>query len=162
MVPGAAMSVDGGHVTTRVYISGSSREIPRVQRAMELARSWGWEVTHDWTIPVETMIREGVAEHELSERAALEAVHDDFDGIRGADVVWLLLPHEPTTGAWVEWGMALATGSRVRKALTDAASALDGATPVPCPVCGGEGCQRCGGQGWLPKIEMTARERNGG
>lgn len=93
----------------RVYVAGSSRELPRVRWAMDEIRAIGGTITEDWASKVERQLADGMTDADLSEHVRSEAVEACLNGVRAADVFWLLAPPDtaPSRGAWVELGYAL-------------------------------------------------------
>lgn len=93
----------------RIYVAGASSQLYRAKAAIKLVRQLGYEVTVDWPESIEAY---GI----LSDyKARLGSATEDWDGVRAADVVWFLAPEDnyPSTGAWVELGMAIQAGKRV-------------------------------------------------
>jgi hypothetical protein len=95
-------------VSLAVYIAASSREADRVRRAQAMVQERGWTLTLDWLSEIEANLVRGVRDMELSLDEQRRHAQADLDAIRRADAVWLLAPAEPTKGAWVELGYALA------------------------------------------------------
>ncbi len=93
----------------RVFVAGASAEAERVRAAMDRVEVEGWTLALDWLAAIE---KEGTANDMPRAKRATYALID-WDAVRGADVLWLLAPHRPSTGAWVELGLALAHGVRV-------------------------------------------------
>jgi len=87
-----------------VYLAGASKELERCQRWIQALRQEGIPITYDWTIPVTSFGSSGPALKDYEKRAFARA---DFRGVQEADVLWLLVPAAPSTGAWVELGYAL-------------------------------------------------------
>ena len=65
------------------------------------------ELTQDWLAAMET---EPAPDYELPPAVQRPYARDDLDGIRRANVLWLLAPTagHATRGAWVELGFAIA------------------------------------------------------
>ncbi len=91
----------------KIYVAAASLEIPRARRVMSALEKAGHTITHDWTTSVD-MFSDGCSTGEL-EWCALS----DYYGVTHADALLLLSPVRPSTGAWVELGIALAAGCRV-------------------------------------------------
>ena len=100
-------------MSLRVYVAGSSREIPRVRAAHRALREAGFELAYDWTHGVEAAVARGVSEDAMPDGEAHAVATRDLAGVNAADVVWLLAPEQPTRGAWVELGVADALGSDI-------------------------------------------------
>lgn len=95
----------------RVYVAGSSRELARAAVMRELIERAGFVVTHDW---VENIRREGASNPVAATDAQrVEWARECIYAVAGADYLVLLYPVQPTVGAWVELGAALAAGKRV-------------------------------------------------
>lgn len=96
-------------VTVKVYVAGSSAELERAQRAIDFIRSIGWEVVHDWVADVRReRLEGGRQDSDLSDEERRTFAHKDLTSVGDAELVWLLVPNNPSTGAWVELGYALA------------------------------------------------------
>lgn len=91
-------------MTLRIYVAGPSSEPERVRRAMDEVRVRGWAVAQDWLADIE---REGAA-NPVDDEVRRRCARADLDAVAQADVFWLLAPCQPTRGAWVELGQALA------------------------------------------------------
>jgi hypothetical protein len=94
----------------KVYVAGASREPERVRRWMDMLRGAGHEITHDWLAAMEAA---PAPDHLMSTTALLPYALADQAAVLEADVVWVLAPEAPSTGCWVELGMALQAGRRV-------------------------------------------------
>lgn len=91
----------------RVYVAASSREMPRVDAALAaLDKIPNVEVTYRWIDMMRT--DGGRTDKDLTEFEARVRAHGCYEGVRNADVLWLLYPIEPTRGAWAELGYASA------------------------------------------------------
>ena len=91
----------------RVYVAGNSAERLTVARwAIESLRGAGVTITHDWT-SCEGYDRKSTS----AERRAW--AQSDIDGVKSADIVWVLMAEGKSEGASVELGAALALGKRV-------------------------------------------------
>ena len=95
----------------RVYVAGSSGEMPRARAAIAACRERGWAVTEDWPAAIEA--HGGLANRGLSRPARMGAARACLRGVDEADVVWLLVPGSgaPSAGCWVELGYALERGN---------------------------------------------------
>lgn len=94
-----------------VYVAGSSREMDRVDRALaNLALVDNIEITYRWIDDMRRDIAAGKpGDIALSRSEAAAARRLCLNkGVGDADFLWLLYPIEPTRGAWVELGYALA------------------------------------------------------
>jgi len=95
---------------TWIYVAGSSApsERPRVLAAMARVRAHqSMRLTHDWVAVIDAVRAAGEALHDAVRR---RSASDDLGGVARADVLWLLAPDVPSTGAWVELGYALGGG----------------------------------------------------
>lgn len=95
----------------RLYIAGSSDpvELPIVKRwALEAAERGGpgLEIVSTWIGTVEHVGAGNPTTATLDQRRAWAV--QDLEELLGADVLWLIVPHVPTRGAWVEWGFMAA------------------------------------------------------
>lgn len=90
----------------KVYIGGGSDEREQVQSLMAALVARGVEITHDWTRCV-GYNRESVP----AERR--EWARQDLDGVRAADIVWIVAPAQKSEGSAVEMGYAMALRKRV-------------------------------------------------
>lgn len=87
----------------KIYVAASSREMTRAIAAMEWIRSEpGMEVAHDWV----TQIKEvGIANpSDVPEGLRRSWSMATLEALRDSRAIWLLLPEEPTAGAWFELG----------------------------------------------------------
>ena len=91
-----------------VYVAGASAELLRARRAMEWLTAAGFEVAVDWTVPVEQHCS---APNDADARR--EYALADEAGVDRADLLWLLVPHAATKGAWWEASRARAIEMRV-------------------------------------------------
>ena len=106
----------------KVYVAGASAERnERAIPAMKALRKMGGVVTYDWTIDVN---QNGVADEFVPEDIRFKCAIKDLNAIRTADYVWLLVPENYSTGAWVELGYALgmnvpviATGKQAKRSI---------------------------------------------
>lgn len=96
-----------------VYVAGASSErAERAKPVMAALAEAGYWITHDWTQGVD--IHGANNEHgTLSAEELSTCAHEDLWGVRSADILVLLSPEKPSTGAWVELGVALMSGCRI-------------------------------------------------
>lgn len=88
-----------------IYIAGASAEVFRAVRAHEEAERLGLPVVSTWTKHVVANRGKGVMDHHLTpEEARVEADRDEEE-LATAEVFWLLVPQEPSRGAYFELGM---------------------------------------------------------
>ena len=95
----------------RVYVAGSSREMDRARAAMDYVRELGGVITFDWVAEIE---RVGSANDGLTDEQRRSSAAADLEGVEACDVFWLLAPETPSTGAWVELGIALGLRESIR------------------------------------------------
>lgn len=82
----------------KIFVAGASSERGEVAAAIAMLRAAGWEVTFDWPELMKS-------EPEVKEPRFLEKLGMDLkNGMRRADVFWLLLPREKSEGANFEFG----------------------------------------------------------
>ncbi len=89
----------------KVYVAGASAELERARRAISMLELAGFEVTFDWTAPV---AEHGSAHPDPDECRAY--AQTDEDAVDESHLLWLLVPHADTKGAWWEAGRARAKG----------------------------------------------------
>lgn len=95
----------------RVYVAGSSKEIPRVRAMQATLVALGCTITHDWTKQVEDY---GAGADQLSAADKRRFARLDLDGIANAAmVVFLQSPVASSRGMWVEIGYAVACRERL-------------------------------------------------
>lgn len=92
----------------RVYVAGSSQEIPRVQRATRRIVAAGHTLTTDWTTAILTRGLGGDANRGVPPVVRARESRNCLDAIARADLVLLLAPEMRSAGCWVELGYALA------------------------------------------------------
>lgn len=96
----------------KVYVAGSIPE--RTARAIPVIaalRASGVEITFDWTIDIQVDSNADDSDSALTDEVRRRCAEADADGVRRADLLLLLAPDERgASGAWVEFGMALALG----------------------------------------------------
>jgi hypothetical protein len=89
-----------------IYVAGASREVVLVEEYLVGLRACGYHVTYDWCAALR---KDGPAN---PRGGPLSFVRDRsealLEGVRRADVLWMLVPGEASAGAWVEVGAALA------------------------------------------------------
>jgi nucleoside 2-deoxyribosyltransferase len=91
----------------KIYIAGSSNEIPLIQGFMEAARDYGYEVTYDWTT------NELWSHSEPSDAALAICAQVDENAVREADILWYITPAEASgksEGSHYELGFARGLG----------------------------------------------------
>lgn len=93
----------------RVYVAGSSDELDRVEWAEAHLRGRGIEVVSCWTCEVRAQRTGNPTEQDIRRAAARMCL----DGVRQADLVWVLMPLRCSHGAFLEFGVALATGTQI-------------------------------------------------
>lgn len=92
----------------RVYVAGASAERhERVRPVMARLRAAGIEITHDWTEAMHEAWSVEDGDAMVPESMRDWYARQDRDGVMSADVVVLLAPDGPSTGAWVELGLAI-------------------------------------------------------
>lgn len=89
----------------KVYVSASSKEIGRARLWMNKLRRAGIEVTSTWVECITSVGDANPAHATRGQRIAW--AQKDLDEIDAADVMWLLMPQTPTSGAWLEYGYAI-------------------------------------------------------
>ena len=99
----------------KIYVAGASAEAERAARFIDAARGLGHEITFDW-VPV--VRSQTVPEWELPSALRRSSAREDLAGVRGADLLVVLVPHKEvlSRGVWVELGYALG-----RRDVTDVA-----------------------------------------
>lgn len=94
----------------KVYVAASSREKHRFEFVKELlAASETLELAHDW-VEVQASVQAdgGPTDAELTRADARRYAIQDLSHVECADAFWLLAPETRTSGAWVEFGYAIA------------------------------------------------------
>jgi hypothetical protein len=97
-------------VSLNIYVAGAwIEQDTRVRPWITKLRAAGITITHDWTV---AEARPGItSDAELSPEERRAFAVADYNGVRSADVVWLLAPNENGgCGSWVELGIALGSG----------------------------------------------------
>jgi nucleoside 2-deoxyribosyltransferase len=92
----------------RIYLAGASANIAVCEYWMAQLRTRGHTITLDWTVPIRENAAAGRTDAALSVVEKRHYARADLDAIKSADMVWVLAPAGPSTGAWVEMGYALA------------------------------------------------------
>lgn len=87
-----------GGALKKIFVAGASSERGEIAAAIALLRAAGWEVTTDWP---EMQKTEPVLK---GPRHAEEIGMVLKNGMRRADIFWLLLPREKSEGAAFEFG----------------------------------------------------------
>jgi hypothetical protein len=90
-----------------VYLAAASESLAIAGGFMDRLEAAGHRV-HRWDREVAAVRAAGKTDRDLSRSDRLHASAGDLQGIEDADVFWLLVPTEPSVGAWVEFGYALA------------------------------------------------------
>ena len=94
----------------QVYVAGASQDIPRAKAIMQALRGTGMaEITHDWIPDIEN----SPGDENLTPEQHRPFAEKDVQGVIKADMLWLLTPEFPSSGAWVELGVAI--GYRLAK-----------------------------------------------
>lgn len=92
----------------KIYVAGASAELERAESAIASLRAAGHEITHDWPAVIRRVrIEGGQKDSDLTDEERHGHAHDDLLAVERADVLWLLVPDAPTSGAWVELGFAI-------------------------------------------------------
>src|SRR5271154_7423647 len=92
-------------MSLRVYVATAFPEKDRLAVPwMNKLREAGLENTHDWTVTENPPGGETVMP--LTEQSFLTTYA--LNGVRSADVVWVLAPETGGTGCWIEMGYGLA------------------------------------------------------
>jgi hypothetical protein len=106
----------------KVYVATRYEDKAEAARWIQRLRDLDIEVTHDWTA-----VEEAGADPVLRRSYACA----DMQGVRDADVVWLLAPEDGGRGCWTELGAALAlhkyvvvSGPGVRKNIFDTLASI--------------------------------------
>lgn len=97
----------------KIYVAGSSRDLPRARAMMDALRARGHEIAFDWVAHIDRS--GGRSNRGLNIIERFDASTMCLDGVRHAEVVALLIPADdaPGKGAWVELGYAIARGMTV-------------------------------------------------
>lgn len=92
----------------KFYVAGASRQIERAERAMAALRAMGHDITEDWCAAIRAERARGVEDHELTQEQAAEYADRCIEGVKAADVLWVLLS-DFGAGMWVELGAGIVT-----------------------------------------------------
>ena len=92
----------------RVYVAGASKEARRCRLMMEAVQRVGAVLTLDWLSEIE---KEGAANEGLTHPKRQHYAAADMRAVLDADLLFLLAPTLPSTGAWTELGVALAANA---------------------------------------------------
>jgi hypothetical protein len=89
----------------KIYLAGSSFEMPLVNDYMRQLRAGGVEITRDWP----KIIREygNRANRGLTEEDRVRVSLANLKAIDEADMFWLIVPTAPSAGCWIEFGYAI-------------------------------------------------------
>jgi len=90
---------------TKIYIAGSSKEVPLIQSFIKAVREYGYELTFDWTI-------QDWARQHSDEELTTKALEDET-AVRQADILWYVAPAAESgksEGSHFELGVARALG----------------------------------------------------
>ena len=96
-------------MTTRVYVAGSSQEMDRASRWIDLFSALTTHmITLDWT----KKVREAGSANppDWTRDRKTDAACEALDAVADADLFWLLVPNTPSQGCWVELGVAYGNG----------------------------------------------------
>jgi hypothetical protein len=82
----------------KIFVAGASSERGEIAAAIALLRAAGWEIVIDWPELMKS-------EPSVKDPRFLEKLGMDLkNGMRRADIFWLLLPREKSEGAAFEFG----------------------------------------------------------
>lgn len=99
----------------KVYIAGSSKEIPRVRKWIAAMRAAGYEITCDWTDDVEAAMKLG---RPPTDDEARPLAIMDMNGVLNASILWMLRPERVETesrGAHTEIGIAIGWNEAIKR-----------------------------------------------
>lgn len=65
------------------------------------------ELAHDWVSDILKRSKLGLTDEDLNVDQAADYVGKDMRAVMECNVLWLLSPKTPTSGAWVEYGIGL-------------------------------------------------------
>jgi hypothetical protein len=97
----------------RIYVCGASAEAADVAADAEKLDESGWTITFRWWKPFLEGKHVPGKDASVSREERVRYALKELAAIREADVVWLRSPEMPTTGAWVELGMAIASAKHL-------------------------------------------------
>lgn len=107
------MSAEAKPAATSAYIASATEQYMLVEHFVDRLREAGVEITFEWTPD----LRAGgfKPDSQLSEIHRRYIARMDANGVRDAELVWVMTPtlREHGCGMWVEMGIALALGKRV-------------------------------------------------
>jgi hypothetical protein len=90
-----------------IYVAGGSTELDLVASYMRKLRDLGHEITYDWV----TTVREfGANPRDATHRQRTSQSGEGLTGVLNAEIVWALLPTEPSFGCAFELGFACGRG----------------------------------------------------
>jgi nucleoside 2-deoxyribosyltransferase len=93
----------------KVYVATSFTNKDLAKRWMKRLEEYEIEITYDWT-GTENPVR---GELELPLERQSEIADLDADGVRRADIVWVISPRHGGCGCWFEMGLAVGSGKKV-------------------------------------------------
>jgi hypothetical protein len=92
----------------RIYLAGASKELALCEGFRDRLIAAGHEITLDWMANVRKhIITQGRADRDLTSNERRKYAEADLEGVRSAELFWMLAPREPSAGCWVELGYAL-------------------------------------------------------
>lgn len=94
----------------KVYVIGSSKEMERAKTYIRLVELHPhMTLAKDWTASFDKAAIDGFSHDSQMplERRQHEAT-EDLGAVLSCDVLWMLTPTTPSSGAWSEWGEGLA------------------------------------------------------
>ncbi len=90
-----------------IYIAGASTEAQDVAvHADRLVRA-GWVITHRWWATIGPAGHVAGQDRELPTSARLALAEEDLAAVMRAGYLWLLVPRNQSSGAWIEFGAAI-------------------------------------------------------
>lgn len=92
----------------RVYVAGAGRDLQRVEAFVASMQLRGHVLAHDWLHHVRAASVAGQEDKDLPDVHAARMAQGDLEGLIAADAFVLLAPGEGGSGAWTEFGFALA------------------------------------------------------
>ena len=94
----------------KIYVAGSSNEIPIIQGLMKTVQEYGYQITYDWS-------RSDLWNHpDPSDEALTGCAQVDEDAVRSADILWYVTPAEASgksEGSHFELGVARGLGKAI-------------------------------------------------
>ena len=99
---------DHGHlVLPRIYVAGGSGErLTVVQPMIRRLQAEGARITHDWTLCPGF-------DYDGTPAELAGWAREDLEGVRNADLVWVMVPEDKSEGAHAELGAAIILGKTV-------------------------------------------------